>query len=269
MRLIALSSFTSVAFAHSSSPEEVKLVQTWSNCGTSNIESDQVPTELHYTTSGNRENIWGYEIPKDTKNSVEPLKWFKLLLQNRGISEPTVQLAPSSSPPAWARRSAPVPSTDSPYPVLGDLNFSPDSAPAFTQPIITPAHTTEKKLSQLGIEPVKVVTDFLSHIREATVESIERTYQAEWIRNAEIEYMLTVPAIWTDSAKDLMVKAATNAGFGKHRVNFNLVSEPEAAAAYTLRVIQPNDLNVGFSLAKVGPFVIADIQLGRRYFHYL
>ena len=91
----------------------------------------------------------------------------------------------------------------------------------------------------------------------------------EFVRNAEIEYVLTVPAIWTDSAKDLMVKAATSAGFGKHRVNFNLVSEPEAAAAYTLRAIQPNDLNVGFSFAKVSPLVIADIQLGRRYFYYL
>ena len=91
----------------------------------------------------------------------------------------------------------------------------------------------------------------------------------EFVRNAEIEYVLTVPAIWTDSAKDLMVKAAINAGFGKHRRNFNLVSEPEAAAAYTLRAIQPNDLDVGFSLAKVGPLVIADMRLGWRYFHSL
>ena len=246
------------------------MVQTWPNCGTGNTGSDQVPTELHYTNPGSHENIWGYEIPKDTRNSVEPLKWFKILLQNRGISESTIWGAPPSNQPARAR-SASVSSTDSCSSVLGDLNFSPDpeSASAFTQPITTPAHATEIKLKQLGVEPVKVVTDFLSHIREVTVKSIERTYQAAWVRNAEIEYVLTVPAIWTDSAKDLMVKAATNAGFGKHRVNFNLVSEPEAAAAYTLRAIQPNDLNVGFSLAQVGPLVIYDIELGRRYFYYL
>ena len=237
-------------------------MQTWPNCGTSNTESDQVPTELHYTNPANHENIWGYGIPKDTKNSVEPLKWFKLLLQNRGISESTIRPVPPSGQPARARRSASVSSTDSLSSVLGDLNFSPDPASAFSQPITTPAHTTEKKLKQLGIEPMKAVTDFLSHVREVTVESIERTYQVEWVRNAEIEYVLTVPAIWTDSAKDLMVKAATDAGFGKHRTNFNLVSEPEAAAAYTLRAIQPNDLNVSFSIAEAGPHSqFADMRL--------
>ena len=244
-------------------------METWPNCGASNTGSDHVPTELHYTNSGSYENIWGYEIPKDTKNIVEPLKWFKLLLQNRGISEPTVRLAPYPGPLAMARRFASVSSTDSLSLVLDDLNFPPGLASPFTQLITTPAHTTEKKLQQLGIQPVEVVMDFLSHIREVTVESIERTYSVEFVRNAEIEYVLTVPAIWTDSAKDLMVKAAINAGFGKHRRNFNLVSEPEAAAAYTLRAIQPNDLNVGFSLAKVGPLVIADMRLGWRYFHSL
>jgi hypothetical protein len=41
-----------------------------------------------------------------------------------------------------------------------------------------------------------------------------------------------------------MVQAAKAAGYGNHRVDFNLVSEPEAAAAYALKVIQPNNLNV-------------------------
>ncbi|CCX17465.1 Protein of unknown function [Pyronema omphalodes CBS 100304] len=40
-----------------------------------------------------------------------------------------------------------------------------------------------------------------------------------------------------------MIKATEKAGFGSHRVNFILVSEPESAAAYTLQH-QPNILNV-------------------------
>jgi molecular chaperone DnaK (HSP70) len=129
--------------------------------------------------------------------------------------------------------------------VLDDLDLSPDPTPVFTRPITTPAHQTEEKLQQMGIEPVTVVADFLSHVRDITVESIARTYGPDWIRNAEIEWVLTVPAIWTDTATDLMVQAATKARFGRHRYDFNLVSEPEAAAAYTLKAIQPNDLNVG------------------------
>jgi molecular chaperone DnaK (HSP70) len=117
-------------------------------------------------------------------------------------------------------------------------------------------------LQELGIEPVKVVTDFLSHVREVTVESIWRTYGKEFVHNADIECVLTAPAIWTDSAKDLMVTAATNAGFGKHRLNFNLVSEPEAAAAYTLGAIQPSDLNVGSSVDQVHSHVLISRQIG-------
>jgi hypothetical protein len=55
-----------------------------------------------------------------------------------------------------------------------------------------------------------------------------------------------------DSAKNMMFQAAQKAGYGVHRVNFHLVSESEAAAAYTLRANQPNDLNVG------NTFVVCD-----------
>jgi hypothetical protein len=60
----------------------------------------------------------------------------------------------------------------------------------------------------------------------------------------KVEYILTVPAIWTDAAKSHMIKAAEDAGFGAHRVDFHLVSEPESAASYTLKAIQPNNLSV-------------------------
>jgi hypothetical protein len=98
-------------------------------------------------------------------------------------------------------------------------------------------------LRGLQISPVTVVADFLSSVLKVTTESIERTYQTLWVRESTVEYVLTVPAIWSDSAKNLMVQAAGKAGFGTHRVDFNLISEPESAAAYTLKAIEPNDLN--------------------------
>lgn len=74
-------SFTSVAFAHSASPDEVKLVQTWPKGSTGSNSSDQVPTELTYTDPANRKFCWGYEASRAGGIRVEPLKWFKLLLQ--------------------------------------------------------------------------------------------------------------------------------------------------------------------------------------------
>jgi molecular chaperone DnaK (HSP70) len=87
----------------------------------------------------------------------------------------------------------------------------------------------------LGIEPVKVVADFLSRVREVTWTSIENTYSGIKL---PYEYVLTVPAIWSDSAKNLMAQAAASAGYGTHHKDFNLISEPEAAAAYTLSIEQ-------------------------------
>jgi len=75
-----------------------------------------------------------------------------------------------------------------------------------------------------------VIADFLSSVRKVSEACIERTYGGNWIGGLKISYVLTVPAIWSDSAKDLMVRAAEEAGFGMHREDFNLVSEPEAAA---------------------------------------
>lgn len=60
----------------------------------------------------------------------------------------------------------------------------------------------------------------------------------------KVQFVLTVPAVWSDSAKDATLKAAEKAGMGK-RHELQLISEPEAAAVYTLKAIQPNHLKVG------------------------
>ena len=48
----------------------------------------------------------------------------------------------------------------------------------------------------------------------------------------------------SDSAKDATLKAAEKAGMG-NRHDLKLISEPEAAAVYTLKAIQPNHLKTG------------------------
>lgn len=55
---------------------------------------------------------------------------------------------------------------------------------------------------------------------------------------------MTVPAIWTDAAKNATLQAAERAGLG-NRHDLRLISEPEAAAVYTLKAIQPNHLKIG------------------------
>ena len=64
------------------------------------------------------------------------------------------------------------------------------------------------------------------------------------MKTVKVEWVLTVPAVWSDSAKNATLQAAERAGMGKAK-NLKLISEPEAAAVYTLKAIQPNNLNVG------------------------
>jgi molecular chaperone DnaK (HSP70) len=45
-----------------------------------------------------------------------------------------------------------------------------------------------------------------------------------------MSYIITVPAIWSDMAKNLTRKAASRAGFPDDKIT--LITEPEAAALY-------------------------------------
>lgn len=235
-----------MAFAHSASPDVVKMVRTWPNggAGSASSSADQVPTELFYTDPLTREKIWGYEVTTNYRvtGSSDPLRWFKLLLQNTKTRRPLREEEDVST-------------------LLGGMRVA--GLDSFHEPHITPADKTAQMLEHIGIEPVAVVTDFLTSVRELTIASIEQTYDTEWVRNSKIQYILTVPAIWSDSSKEKMIQAAKDAGFGIHRTDFYLVSEPEAAAgayhynsilkvymliihpAYTLKAIQPHEINVG------------------------
>ncbi|KAA8895128.1 hypothetical protein FN846DRAFT_922535 [Sphaerosporella brunnea] len=206
--------FASVAFAHSSSPDEVKLVRTWLNARAGDETADQVPSEVHYRNPITRGMTWGYEIPDDGASQV--LKWFKLLLQDQ--------------------RDAPKAPQD-----RGSGQTKLDLAPVTTNP----AQATAKALLELGISPVKVITDFLTRVRKVALASIDSTYGRNLGGETRIEYVLTIPAIWSDMSKSLMVQAAQGAGFGTHRVDFVLMGEPESAAVYTLKELQPDNLIVG------------------------
>jgi hypothetical protein len=59
------------------------------------------------------------------------------------------------------------------------------------------------------------------------------------INNTPKEYVLSVPAIWSDLAKDRTLRCAFDAGFGVRgdTSSIRLVTEPEAAAVYTITTV--------------------------------
>lgn len=76
-------------------------------------------------------------------------------------------------------------------------------------------------LFTLVTETIKYLkNELLSHCKNNLLE----------IRDTDIKWVLTVPAIWTDSAKNFMRKAAENAGIPSDSLSICL--EPEAAAVF-------------------------------------
>jgi hypothetical protein len=57
------------------------------------------------------------------------------------------------------------------------------------------------------------------------------------------EYVLSVPAIWSDRAKARTLDCAYRAGYGmRYSSSIRLVSEPEAAALYTITTVSGQHL---------------------------
>jgi len=216
----------------------MKLVQTWPGGSIGNNSADQVPTKLDYAKSKTK---WGYEVSAMTPGA-RPLSWFKLLLQAREA-------------PKWERRAAAAARTRGYSGArMQDLNAQLDGleiSPDASSQLMTPAQRTGEILKELNIAPVQAVADFLTKIKETTLASIKRTYMLDDLVGTKVEWILTVPAIWTDQAKNSMIQAARQAGLGERRLDFELISEPECGATYSLKAIQPNDLEVSLVLVRI------------------
>jgi hypothetical protein len=89
-------------------------------------------------------------------------------------------------------------------------------------------------------DPFTFVSDYLKKVVEYVTNVL---YSTEGILRVQqdIKYVLTVPAAWSDNARNLLRKAAASVDIrGPH-----LVTEPEAAALYCLKSRREADLNVG------------------------
>ncbi|EPS43230.1 hypothetical protein H072_2762 [Dactylellina haptotyla CBS 200.50] len=108
-----------------------------------------------------------------------------------------------------------------------------------------------------GKAAIDVVSDYLSGVYKHTLQRLSQHYGREYIEVTPIDFVLTVPAIWSDKARNLTKEAARRAGFGSRPDDrINLVSEPEAAAIYTIKSTfdstrNANTLQVGDSFVMV------------------
>jgi molecular chaperone DnaK (HSP70) len=91
---------------------------------------------------------------------------------------------------------------------------------------------------------VDFAADYLKAIHQHVVNIVLPShFGSEFLNNQKFSYVLTVPAIWTDKAKDLTRKAAVAAGIPDDKLE--LITEPEAAALYCATICVEVDLKDG------------------------
>jgi hypothetical protein len=100
-----------------------------------------------------------------------------------------------------------------------------------------PSYVSRQDLSSLldrwDKSAEQAVSDYLTALYSHAKKRFEKRYPL-MIATTRIDIVITVPAVWSDAAKDATMRAAMKAGMGN---NLFMVSEPEAAAIYAIKSI--------------------------------
>ena len=74
------------------------------------------------------------------------------------------------------------------------------------KPLYVPQSNTEAELKKLGKPALDVATDYIGAIYQHAMRKIEGKYPKNFLDLLEKQFVLSVPAIWSDKAKDATLK---------------------------------------------------------------
>ncbi|KAA6410639.1 MAG: hypothetical protein FRX48_06062 [Lasallia pustulata] len=95
-----------------------------------------------------------------------------------------------------------------------------------------------------SVSSEKLVTDYLTALRKHAEQVLGYYFPQSALRSTPIEFIITVPAVWSDAAQLKTRVCAQLAGMGSAS-EIRIISEPEAAAIYALDAMDPHELNIG------------------------
>jgi hypothetical protein len=224
--------YSGVAAVFTGTPEDIDIIKTWP--GGNGITSDKVPTEIAYVLPLEAGQQSGR--PSTAPTPVSPID---------GAGEQAPEKDPSRPEPTkkWGFQFRPEEPRLRCIKLFLDRN---QKLPHFVSPLETAA-----QLRKCDRTVMDAVSDYLTRLYRHTMETLTRRYGESFVSTTPVEFVLTVPAVWSDAAKNATLQAAERAGMGR-RHELKLISEPEAAAVYTLRTLQPASLRVG------GNFIVCD-----------
>jgi hypothetical protein len=74
------------------------------------------------------------------------------------------------------------------------------------KPLYVPSVNTEAELKKLGKSAIAVATDYISAIFQHAMQKIESKYPKNYLDMLEKQYVLSVPAVWSDQAQDATLR---------------------------------------------------------------
>ncbi|KAG0637899.1 hypothetical protein HOY80DRAFT_907084 [Tuber brumale] len=210
--------YTGVAFCDSSaggSIEGIQLIHNWPGKA-QNATNEKVPSQVAYGSfAEGRTFEWGNRIPPRAERQV----WTKLQLDEGQRREELKMLL--------ALLSGNLENMS-----IGGSGEDDDNPPLYP-----------------GKQPQDVVADFLTGVNEHVVQTLIKQFSHRLLCTLQIEIVITVPAVWSDRAKDLTFQAVGKAGLGEFKYTTSMIAEPEAAAIYTLKSLKGgasgDDIQVG------------------------
>jgi hypothetical protein len=93
-------------------------------------------------------------------------------------------------------------------------------------------------------KPMDGITRFLGALRATVLDRMEAEWGRDFIADVPVQYILTVPAVWSDKAKNDTLACASAAGFGD-AAQIRLITEPEAAAVWTFHQLPDVSIKKG------------------------
>ncbi|KAI4098185.1 MAG: hypothetical protein LQ339_006563 [Xanthoria mediterranea] len=92
--------------------------------------------------------------------------------------------------------------------------------------------------------PEELVKDYLTALRCHAERVLRHKLPRSALASTPVEYVITVPAVWSDRAQASTRRCAEQAGMGTGS-SLHIISEPEAAAMYALDAMDPHNIKVG------------------------
>jgi molecular chaperone DnaK (HSP70) len=83
-----------------------------------------------------------------------------------------------------------------------------------------------------GKRPIDIAADFLSEVRKHVWAELQQQYGIRLFSSYKKEMVVTVPAVWSERAKDHFLKALNRSNWDVSKLS--MVTELEAAAMYSL-----------------------------------